>query len=51
MCAKVADVRKTDIDGDGDIWNIIAGNFAQSPGAITEELIKKWKSTKYEATF
>ncbi|GAA3995223.1 FG-GAP repeat domain-containing protein [Mucilaginibacter dorajii] len=35
-----------DIDGDGDM-DIIAGNFAQSPGAVPKELDDKWKNAKY----
>jgi hypothetical protein len=39
-------LEKADIDGDGDM-DIIAGNFAQSPGAVPKELDEKWKSAKY----
>jgi hypothetical protein len=39
-------LEKADIDGDGDV-DIIAGNFAQSPGAAPPQLDKKWKSATY----
>ncbi|QXV66745.1 VCBS repeat-containing protein [Mucilaginibacter sp. 21P] len=39
-------LEKADIDGDGDV-DIIAGNFAQSPGAAPPELDKKWKAATY----
>jgi len=39
-------LEKADIDGDGDM-DIIAGNFAQSPGAVPADLDEKWKSAKY----
>lgn len=35
-----------DLDGDGDM-DIVAGNFAQSPGAVPKELDDKWKNAKY----
>lgn len=39
-------LEKADIDGDGDM-DIIAGNFAQSPGAVPKDLDQKLKSAKY----
>lgn len=39
-------LEKADIDGDGDM-DIIAGNFAQSPGAVPKDLDEKWKTAKY----
>lgn len=42
-------LEKADIDGDGDI-DIIAGNFAQSPGAVPDALDEKWKNAKYGIT-
>jgi len=35
--------------GDGDM-DIIAGNFAQSPGVVPAELDKQWRSTPYGLT-
>ena len=42
-------LEKADIDGDGDM-DIIAGNFAQSPGAVPPDLDHKWKGAKYGIT-
>jgi hypothetical protein len=42
-------LEKADIDGDGDM-DIIAGNFAQSPGAVPKELDDKWKNAKHGIT-
>lgn len=39
-------LEKADIDADGDI-DIIAGNFAQSPGPIPEDSDQKLKSAKF----
>ncbi|MBD1393385.1 FG-GAP repeat domain-containing protein [Mucilaginibacter glaciei] len=39
-------LEKADIDGDGDM-DIIAGNFAQSPGSVPPQLDQKWKEAKY----
>ncbi len=39
-------LEKADIDGDGDM-DIIAANFAQSPGPITPELDKKLKTANF----
>lgn len=46
---KTLTLEKADIDGDGDL-DIIAGNFAQSPGAVPKDLDDKWKSAKYGIT-
>jgi hypothetical protein len=46
---KTLALEKADIDGDGDI-DIIAGNFAQSPGAVPKDLDAKWKGAKYGIT-
>ncbi|MFA6086248.1 FG-GAP repeat domain-containing protein [Mucilaginibacter sp.] len=46
---KTLALEKADIDGDGDI-DIIAGNFAQSPGAVPPELDQKWKSARHGLT-
>jgi len=43
---KTLTLEKADIDGDGDM-DIIAGNFAQSPGAVPPNLDQKWKAAKY----
>lgn len=43
---KTLTLEKADIDGDGDM-DIIAGNFAQSPGAVPDNLDEKWKAAKY----
>ncbi|MDO3643613.1 VCBS repeat-containing protein [Mucilaginibacter sp. L3T2-6] len=43
---KTLTLEKADIDGDGDT-DIIAGNFAQSPGAVPPNLDGKWKAAKY----
>ena len=40
---------KADIDNDGDM-DIIAGNFAQSPGPVPKDLDLKWKTAKYGLT-
>ncbi len=40
---------KADIDGDGAM-DIVAGNFAQSPGPVPEDLDKKLKTAKYGLT-
>lgn len=40
---------KADVDGDGAM-DIVAGNFAQSPGPVPEEFDKKLKSAKYGLT-
>lgn len=39
-------LEKADIDGDGDM-DIIAGNFAQSPGPVPADLDKKLKTANY----
>jgi hypothetical protein len=39
-------LEKADIDGDGDM-DIIAGNFAQSPGPVPKDLDTRWKSANY----
>jgi hypothetical protein len=46
---KTLTLEKADIDGDGDM-DIIAGNFAQSPGSVPKDLDEKWKSAKYGLT-
>lgn len=46
---KTLALEKADVDGDGDM-DIIAGNFAQSPGAVPPGLDKKWKSAPYGLT-
>jgi hypothetical protein len=46
---KTLALEKADIDGDGDM-DIIAGNFAQSPGAVPKNLDEKWKTAKYGLT-
>lgn len=43
---KSLSLEKADIDGDGDM-DIIAGNFAQSPGPVPKDLDEKWKRAKY----
>lgn len=43
---KTLTLEKADVDGDGDM-DIIAGNFAQSPGAVPPELDKQWKTAPY----
>ncbi|WP_186461838.1 FG-GAP repeat domain-containing protein [Mucilaginibacter pallidiroseus] len=40
---------KADVDGDGDM-DIVAGNFAQSPGKVPKALDDKWKATDYGLT-
>lgn len=42
-------LEKADIDGDGDM-DIIAGNFAQSPGPVPQALDEKWKAARYGLT-
>jgi hypothetical protein len=39
-------LEKADVDGDGDM-DIIAGNFAQSPGPVPKELDQKLKSARF----
>jgi hypothetical protein len=39
-------LEKADIDGDGDM-DIVAGNFAQTPGPVPKYLDDEWKSAKY----
>jgi len=39
-------LEKADIDGDGDM-DIIAGNFAQSPGPVPKDMDQKLKSAKF----
>ncbi len=46
---KTLTLEKADIDGDGDM-DIIAGNFAQSPGRVPQALDEKWKSAPYGLT-
>jgi len=46
---KTLTLEEADIDGDGDM-DIIAGNFAQSPGAVPAALDKQWKSAPYGLT-
>jgi len=46
---KTLTLEKADIDGDGDM-DIIAGNFAQSPGAVPPALDEKWKAAKHGIT-
>jgi hypothetical protein len=46
---KTLTLEEADIDGDGDM-DLIAGHFAQTPGAVPADLNEKWKSAPYGLT-